>query len=101
MYLNPRYENPTLPTDLHTIARRVCNMKIQGIGANSKEVQDLYHDFHLSKSEKAKVSKIANQMYIDITPNNATWINYGAGKEKKDMQKIIKREYLTIQLKEF
>ena len=35
MYLNPRYENPTLPTDLHTIARRVCNMKIQGI-ANSK-----------------------------------------------------------------
>lgn len=93
---NPRVENPRLQSSHEDIARQVCKWKVNGLDTNSKEVQDLYHDFHLSKSEKAKVSKIANQMYIDITPNNATWINYGAGKEKKDMQKTINREDASV-----
>ena len=93
---NPRVENPRLQSSHEDIARQVCKWKVNGLDTNSKEVQDLYHDFHLSKSEKAKVSKIANQMYIDITPNNATWINYGAGKEKKDMQNIINREDASV-----
>ncbi len=96
MYLNPRYENPTLPTDLHTIARRVCNMKIQGIGANSKEVQDLYHDFHLTTAEKTKVSKLSNEMYKEIVPpSELTWINYGAGDEKREIESILHKEQTT------
>ena len=96
MYLNPRQENPTLPTDLHTLARQVCNMRIRGINANSKEVQDLYHDFHLTTAEKNKVSKLSNEMYKEeVPPNELTWINYGAGDEKRKIDSEIEKEQIT------
>jgi hypothetical protein len=96
MYLNPRQENPTLPTDLPTIARQVCNMRIKGINANSKEVQDIYHDFHLTKAEKTKVSKLSNDMFKEIVPpNELTWINYGAGDEKRQIDNEIEKEQIT------
>ena len=96
MYLNPRVANPRLPTDIPTIARRVANFMIQGLDTNSKEVQQIYHDFHLTVAEKSKCSKLAREMKEEISPTNElTWINYGAGDEKRNIQNIISGEQIT------
>ena len=96
MYLNPRVKNPKLPTDIPTIARRVANLLMQGLDTNSKEIQQIYHDFHLTVAEKGKTSKIAREMKEEMNPSNElTWINYGAGDEKRKIQSIILDEQLT------
>ena len=96
MYLNPRVANPRLPTDIPTIARRVANLMIQGLDTNSKEIQQIYHDFHLTVAEKAKTSKTAKEMKEEMSPSNElTWINYGVGDEKRVIQNIISDEHIT------
>jgi len=96
LMFNPREENPRLQSTPEDIARQVCNLKLKGIDTGSKEVQDLYHYFHLTKAEKTKVSKIANEMYLEIKPNHTTWIDYGAGDEKKTILGIIKTETVSV-----
>ena len=95
LMFNPREENPRLQSSPEDIARQVCNLKLRGIDTGSKEVQDIYHFFHLTKAEKTKVSKIANEMYQEIKPSYTTWIDYGAGDEKKKIQGLIKNECVT------
>ena len=96
MYLNPRVANPRLPTDIPTIARRVANFMIQGLNTNSKEVQQIYYDFHLTVAEKAKCSKLAGEMKEEMSPSKElTWINYGTGDEKRVIQDIILDEHIT------
>jgi len=95
LMFNPRVKNPRLESSHEDIARQVCNMKFQGLETSSKEVQDLYHYFHLTKSDKNKVSRIAKQMYEEQNPSHTTWINYGAGDEKKSILKLIKKECVT------
>ena len=95
LMFNPREENPRLQSSPEDIARQVCNLKLKGVDTGSKEVQDLYHYFHLTKAEKTKVSKIANEMYQEIKPSHTTWIDYGAGDEKKKIQGMIKNECVT------
>lgn len=95
LMFNPREKNPKLESSHEDIARQVCNLKFQGLETSSKEVQDLYHFFDLTKSDKSKVSKIAKQMYEEQNPSHTTWINYGAGDEKKSVQHQIKKECVT------
>jgi len=94
--LNPRDENPTLPTDLPTIAKHVCAMRLQGLDSNGKEIQEYKDNFHLSKKQKSKVSKLANEMYLKVVPNTSTWINYGVGEEGKKIKKLLKKEHTGI-----
>lgn len=95
MMLNPREENPRLETDLPTIAKSICNMRLNGLDSNSKEIQDLKDFYKLTTGEKSKVSKLANDMYKEIRPDNTTWINWGAGAEKKQIEEIISKECVT------
>lgn len=95
MMLNPRTENPTLETDFPTIARMISNQRIKGLDSNSKEIQEIKDFYHLTTSQKAKVSKLANDMYKEQVPNEMTWINYGAGDEKKEVDEIISDEHIT------
>ena len=92
---NPREENPTLKTDLPTISRQVCAMRLQGMDSNGKEIQDYKDGFHLSKKQKSKVSKLANEMYLEVVPNTSTWINYAVGEEGRKIKEKIKNEHIT------
>jgi hypothetical protein len=95
MMLNPRTENPTLETDFPTIARMISNQRIKGLDSNSKEIQEIKDFYHLTTSQKSKVSKLANDMYKEQVPNEMTWVNYGAGDEKKEVDEIISDEHIT------
>tara|TARA_B100000780_G_scaffold137749_1_gene96412 strand:- start:191 stop:1483 length:1293 start_codon:yes stop_codon:yes gene_type:complete len=95
MMLNPRTENPRLQTDFPTIARMISNQRIKGLDSNSKEIQEIKDFYHLTTSQKAKVSKLANDMYKEQVPNEMTWVNYGAGDEKKEVDEIISDEHIT------
>ena len=91
---NPREENPTLKTDLPTISRQVCAMRLQGMDSNGKEIQDYKDGFHLSKKQKSKVSKLANEMYLD-SADTSTWINYAVGEEGRKIKEKIKNQNIT------
>jgi|TARA_B110000977_G_scaffold162379_1_gene207780 hypothetical protein len=93
--LNPRDQNPTLPTDLPTIAKHVCAMRLQGLDSNGKEIQEYKDNFHLSKKQKTKVSNLANEMYAKVVPNTSTWINYSVGEEGRKIKEQIKNEHIT------
>ena len=89
---NPREENPRLQSSYEDIARQICKLRVAGLDSNSKEVSDLKDYFKLTTKEKSKVSKIANEMFKEIVPQESTWINYGTGSEGRKMEKIIRDE---------
>jgi hypothetical protein len=85
---NPRTENPRLESSYEDIARQICTLRLQGFNSASKP-------FKLSSNEKTKVSKIANEMFAELNPNDATWINYGTGSEGREIKKLIEKECVT------
>jgi hypothetical protein len=70
-------------------------MRLSGLNSASKEIKDLKDYFNLTTGEKAKVSKIANEMYAEQNPSDATWIDYGTGTEGKEVKKLIEKECVT------
>jgi hypothetical protein len=92
---NPRTENPRLQSSYEDIARQICKLRLQGFNSASKPIKDLKDHFKLSSSQKAKVSKIANQMYAEQKPSDATWIDYGTGSEGREIKKLIEKECVT------
>jgi hypothetical protein len=95
LMLNPREENPRLPSSLEDIAKQVCNLMLQGFEANSKPIKTLKDHFKLTSNEKSKVSKLARKMYEEINPPAATWIDYGTGSEGREIKKLIEKECVT------
>ena len=92
---NPRTENPRLESSYEDIARQICTLRLQGFNSASKPIKDLKDHFKLSSNEKTKVSKIANEMFAELNPNDATWINYGTGSEGREIKKLIEKECVT------
>jgi len=92
---NPRTENPRLESSYEDIAKQICKLRLQGFNSASKPIKDLKDHFKLSSNEKTKVSKIANEMYAEQNPSDATWINYGTGQESRDIKKLIEKECVT------
>ena len=92
---NPRKDNPRLESSFEDIAKQVCKMRLSGLDSASKEIKDLKDYFNLTTGEKAKVSKIANEMYAEQNPSDATWIDYGTGNEGKEVKKLIEKECVT------
>jgi len=92
---NPRTENPRLQSSYEDIAKQICKFRMKGLDSASKPIKDLKDHFKLSSSQKAKVSKIANQMYAEQKPSDATWIDYGTGSEGREIKKLIEKECVT------
>ena len=92
---NPRSENPRLESSFEDIAKQICKFRMKGLDSASKQIKDLKDHFRLSSSQKAKVSKIANQMYAEQKPSDATWIDYGTGSEGREIKKLIEKECVT------
>ena len=92
---NPRSDNPRLESSYEDIAREVCKLRMKGLDSASKPIKELKDYFRLSSNEKTKVSKLANEMFAELNPNDATWIDYGTGSEGREIKKLIEKECVT------
>ena len=92
---NPRSDNPRLESSYEDIAREVCKLRMKGLDSASKPIKELKDYFRLSSNEKTKVSKLANEMFAELNPNDATWIDYGTGSEGREVKKLIEKECVT------
>lgn len=91
-FLNPRPKFSRYQTNDATIVKMVLSLLNDGFTTSSEEVVKIYNIFHLTTSDRQKISKKAKALHAEQARDDLNWVNYdpkSGTPASKDLKKKI------------